>query len=136
MAQAIADGVFYTGVNDYTSDLFEGIWPIPNGVSINSYIVKGEKTALIDIVKSTGGGSSQSLFSSLKTINLKNFRKYKHLTVEFKKGLNVLIGENDSGKTAIVDAIRYILNTNSLPDTFYSLKTKKLFENTCSFCKL
>ncbi len=70
MAQVIADGVFYTGVNDYTSDLFEGIWPIPNGVSINSYIVKGEKTALIDIVKSTGGGSSQSLFSSLKTINL------------------------------------------------------------------
>ena len=49
----------------------------------------------------------------LKTINLKNFRKYKHLTVEFKKGLNVLIGENDSGKTAIVDAIRYILNTKS-----------------------
>lgn len=33
-------------------DLFEGIWPIPNGVMLNSYIVKGtEKTALIDYVK-------------------------------------------------------------------------------------
>lgn len=28
--------------------LFEGIWEIPNGVSLNSYVVKGEKTALID----------------------------------------------------------------------------------------
>ena len=28
--------------------LFEGIWPIPKGVSLNSYHVKGEKTAIID----------------------------------------------------------------------------------------
>lgn len=34
-----------------TNDLFEGIWPIPHGVSLNSYLVKGEKTALIDLVR-------------------------------------------------------------------------------------
>jgi flavorubredoxin len=28
--------------------LFEGIWEIPNGVSLNSYIIQGEKTAIID----------------------------------------------------------------------------------------
>lgn len=28
--------------------LFEGVWPIPNGVSMNSYIVKGEKVAIVD----------------------------------------------------------------------------------------
>src|SRR6185369_15017846 len=28
--------------------LFEGVWPIPNGVSLNSYIVKGEKVAIVD----------------------------------------------------------------------------------------
>ena len=33
--------------------------------------------------------------------------------VFFKKGLNVLIGENDSGKTAIVDAIRFVLGTRT-----------------------
>jgi len=49
----------------------------------------------------------------LKKIILSNFRKYKNLSVEFKTGLNVLIGENDSGKTAIIDSIRYILNTKS-----------------------
>ncbi|MHA2358432.1 MAG: FprA family A-type flavoprotein [Candidatus Heimdallarchaeaceae archaeon] len=47
----ITDGVCYIGVNDYNTDLFEGLWPIPEGVSYNSYIVKGEKTAIIDTVK-------------------------------------------------------------------------------------
>ena len=28
--------------------LFEGLWEIPNGVSLNSYIIKGEKTAIVD----------------------------------------------------------------------------------------
>jgi flavorubredoxin len=34
-----------------TDDLFEGIWPIKDGVSLNSYVVKGKKTALIDLVR-------------------------------------------------------------------------------------
>lgn len=49
----------------------------------------------------------------LKELQLTNFRKFESLKVNFQQGLNVLIGENDSGKTAIVDAIRYILNTKS-----------------------
>lgn len=47
----IAEGVYRVAANIGSKDLFEGIWPIPDGVSINSYLVKGEKTALIDIVK-------------------------------------------------------------------------------------
>ncbi|NLB80710.1 MAG: AAA family ATPase [Clostridiaceae bacterium] len=35
------------------------------------------------------------------------------LDVDFSNGLNVLIGENDSGKTAIIDAIKLITNTHS-----------------------
>ncbi|MBB1365291.1 AAA family ATPase [Pseudoalteromonas sp. SR44-5] len=49
----------------------------------------------------------------LKELQLTNFRKFESLKVNFQKGLNVLVGENDSGKTTIVDAIRYILNTKS-----------------------
>ncbi|MFK3865305.1 AAA family ATPase [Pseudoalteromonas rhizosphaerae] len=49
----------------------------------------------------------------LKELQLTNFRKFESLKVNFQQGLNVLVGENDSGKTAIVDAIRYILNTKS-----------------------
>ena len=49
----------------------------------------------------------------LSKLKLKNFRKYENLEVPFKEGLNVLIGENDSGKTTIIDAIRILLGTQS-----------------------
>ena len=49
--QEVASNVYYVGVNDHLTELFEGLWPIPEGISYNSYIVKGEKTALIDLVK-------------------------------------------------------------------------------------
>lgn len=56
----------------------------------------------------------------LSTLKIWNFRKYCEgpngepgLVVHFHEGVNVLIGENDSGKTAIVDAIRYALKTQS-----------------------
>lgn len=48
----ITEGIFYVGVNDRVTEKFEGLWPIPHGVSYNSYIVKGtEATALIDTVR-------------------------------------------------------------------------------------
>lgn len=70
-AEKIVDGVWWTGVNDFTNDLFEGIWPIPDGVSINSYVVKGEKIALVDLVKEGGGGSSENLIGQLASIDIK-----------------------------------------------------------------
>ena len=48
----ISDRIFYVGVNDDDKVLFEGLWPLPVGVSYNSYIVKDEKIALIDTVES------------------------------------------------------------------------------------
>ena len=47
----IRPGIFWVGVNDRTTDLFEGIWPLPHGISYNAYLVVGEKVALIDGVK-------------------------------------------------------------------------------------
>lgn len=52
----LAPGVHrvYARIGD--RDLFEGIWPIPNGVLLNSYVVQGtEKTAFIDLVKDWEG---------------------------------------------------------------------------------
>jgi flavorubredoxin len=58
MAEAIevAPGIFWIGVNDRTTDLFEGMWPIAReGVSYNAYLVRDEKLALIDLAKATKG---------------------------------------------------------------------------------
>ena len=43
--------VNYVGVNDRTKDLFESLWPLPYGVSYNSYLIDDEKVALIDTVE-------------------------------------------------------------------------------------
>lgn len=48
----ISERIFYVGVNDDDKVLFEGLWPIPVGVSYNSYVVADEKVALIDTVES------------------------------------------------------------------------------------
>lgn len=48
----ISDHVHYIGVNDRISHLFEAMWPLPYGVSYNSYLVTGsEKSAIIDGVE-------------------------------------------------------------------------------------
>lgn len=47
----ISDRIFYVGVNDDDKVLFEGLWPLPVGVSYNSYIVADEKVALVDTVE-------------------------------------------------------------------------------------
>lgn len=73
----------------------------------------------------------------LGELKLWNFRKFgseqedfdldkPNLHVEFNKGVNLLIGENDSGKSAIIDAIRFVLKTHSVEwikiteDDFYN----------------
>jgi anaerobic nitric oxide reductase flavorubredoxin len=48
----IRPGVFWVGVNDRVTELFEGLWPIGQaGISYNSYLIRDEKTALIDLSK-------------------------------------------------------------------------------------
>jgi len=47
----LAENIYYVGFNDRKTHLFENIWPIPKGVSYNSYLIVDEKIALIDTVE-------------------------------------------------------------------------------------
>ena len=47
----ISERIYHVGVNDSAKTLFEGLWPLPCGVSYNSYVVADEKIALIDTVE-------------------------------------------------------------------------------------
>lgn len=49
--QKISNRIYSVGVNDDDKVLFEGLWPLPYGVSYNSYLVVDEKVALIDTVE-------------------------------------------------------------------------------------
>lgn len=57
----------------------------------------------------------------LHIVNIKGFRNLKDVTLQFKKGVNVLIGENNSGKTAIIDILRICLGWGHIrKDVFIS----------------
>lgn len=88
----------------------------------------------------------------LSNIKLWNFRRFgsddtteillekPNLNLQLKEGINVLVGENDSGKTAIIDAIRLVLKTQDYEwyrindDDFY--KTSNRFRIELRFDKL
>jgi flavorubredoxin len=47
----ITDKIYYVGVNDRNKSRFEGLWPLPDGVSYNSYLIDDDKVCLIDTVE-------------------------------------------------------------------------------------
>ena len=49
----ITEKIHYVGVNDRQKALFEGLWPLPNGVSYNSYLISDTKVCLVDTVEVT-----------------------------------------------------------------------------------
>ncbi|HHY64189.1 MAG TPA: FprA family A-type flavoprotein [Clostridiaceae bacterium] len=65
----IADGIFLLTMN-VENILFEGIWEIANGVTLNSYIVQGEKTAIIDGVIGWDG-VPETLYRNMEEIGVK-----------------------------------------------------------------
>lgn len=46
----ISSAILGVGVDDTTIDLFESQYPVPTGVSYNSYVIRDEKTAILDTV--------------------------------------------------------------------------------------
>lgn len=51
----IAENIKYIGVNDHDIDLFEGQYVVENGMAYNSYLIIGEKTAVMDSVDARFG---------------------------------------------------------------------------------
>lgn len=52
----------------------------------------------------------------IETLELENFKSYKNSTIKFKQGISLILGENGSGKSSILEAISFVLfgklNTN------------------------
>jgi anaerobic nitric oxide reductase flavorubredoxin len=62
----IKPGIYWIGVDDRTTDLFEGLWPITEeGVSYNTYLINDKKKAIIDLTKSIKG---DELFDNINKI--------------------------------------------------------------------
>lgn len=79
----------------------------------------------------------------LLNLHIRNFRKIEDLSVTFPKGLTVIVGENNTGKTAIVDALRLMLFSSRdfealrlNEDDFRRGSQNSPIEISCTFCDL
>ncbi len=76
----IKPDVFWIGVNDRTTDLFEGLWPIAKeGVSYNSYLINDEKKAINDLTKSFKGDEYFAQIDELTDISGIDYIIVNHL---------------------------------------------------------
>lgn len=77
----------------------------------------------------------------LASLTIRNFRKFdeNENVIYFNNGLNVIVGENDSGKSAIIDAIRIVLGTTDntwnkvKPSDFYNEDFDRRIDIICEF---
>lgn len=78
------------------------------------------------VEKNVGVGYTESM--KILSLELNNFRNYKHVSVEFKDGLNVLYGKNASGKTNMLESI-YLCSIFHSPRTTKDKEMILLGEN-------
>jgi anaerobic nitric oxide reductase flavorubredoxin len=79
-SREIKPDVFWIGVNDRTTDLFEGLWPISQeGVSYNSYLVLGEKKVIVDLVKGVKADEYLSQLEELTDIREIDYIVLNHM---------------------------------------------------------
>jgi len=57
----------------------------------------------------------------LKFLKIKNFQSHKHTELEFSKGINAIVGNSTSGKTAIFRALQWLVNNRPLGNRFKSI---------------
>ncbi|MDD6311734.1 MAG: FprA family A-type flavoprotein [Firmicutes bacterium] len=50
MISDVTNSIIYVGANDHDLDLFEGQYIVPNGMAYNSYVIKDEKSIVIDTI--------------------------------------------------------------------------------------
>lgn len=85
-------GIYWIGVNDRTTDLFEGLWPISQeGVSYNTYLVQGERTALIDLVKDIKQGELLDQVADVVAISDLDYVVINHMEPDHSGALRLML---------------------------------------------
>ena len=57
----------------------------------------------------------------IKEVSIQNFQSHKDTHLEFHPGVNIIVGTSDSGKSAIIRTIRWVLQNKPLGDSFRSM---------------
>lgn len=112
----IKPGIFWIGVNDRITQLFEGLWDIrQEGVSYNSYLIRDDKTAIIDLNKTILTGEYFSQLQSLVDMGKVDFVVINHMEPDHTGVLKTLL------KTAPQIQILGTVKTREMLRDFYGI---------------
>jgi anaerobic nitric oxide reductase flavorubredoxin len=88
----IRPGIHWIGMNDRSTELFEGIWPIrEKGISYNSYLIDDEKKALVDLSTEGLSGALISQIQSFFAVSELDFIIVNHIEPDHSGALQHLL---------------------------------------------
>ena len=86
----ISEQIRYVGCDDRSLDLFESQYPIPNGVSYNSYVILDEKIAIMDTVDKRAGEEWLKKVENLLGEKTPDYLVVHHLEPDHSANIGVL----------------------------------------------
>lgn len=99
VAHEIKNGIFGISINDRTTDLFEGVWPISKeGVTYNSYIIKDKKNVLIDLAKDFKTDTLLSLIEEIVEVSALDYVVINHMEPDHTGAIKTLLHANPNIK--------------------------------------
>ncbi len=118
----VSSRIFYLGVNDRRKNLFENNWPLPNGVSYNSYLIADNKSALIDTLEF--GSKDDYLDNISEILNGKNldYLIVNHMEPDHSSMIGILL--------KFYPAIKIVGNSKTFKmlESYYKLKPESFLE--------
>jgi anaerobic nitric oxide reductase flavorubredoxin len=115
----IRHGIYWIGVDDRTTDLFEGLWPITReGVSYNAYLINDKKKAIIDLTKSMKGDEFFDNINKIVDVSKIDYIVVNHMEPDHSGVIRTF--RKISPETTILGSER----TKKMLEEFYGIKDK------------
>lgn len=116
MTQEIKKNIFSVGAIDPNRKVFDALIPLPNGTSYNSYLIKDEKTALIDTVDPN---FSKTLLDNLKSLNIEkiDYIIVNHAEQDHSGSLPIILEKYPESKVICSEKCKQLLmDLLNIPD--------------------
>ncbi len=113
----MASDIYWAGVHDRRTDLFEGLWPLDtSGVTYNSYLIRDEKPTLIDLVKQPFSEEYLQTVESLLPLDAIRYIVLNHMEPDHSSALLAI-------HQAAPDAV-FLVSEKAVPmlEHYYQLK--------------
>ena len=95
---SLAENVYYMGVKDRDRRLFDSLIPLPQGTTYNSYLIKDEKTALIDTVNPGFEQELEQRINQIHPVDKLDYIVMNHAEPDHAGAIPYLIAKNKNAK--------------------------------------